>query len=129
VGLDSRSPIQSTGSWPRTASLPAVQLLSTLQTDLSTALKSKDSMKVSVIRSLLSSIGNAGAVPLASTTDAVGLYAGDSARRSIGNEEVKRLLEDEIAERNDAASAYTDPAAIERMKREAALIEEYLAAL
>lgn len=88
-----------------------------------------DSVKVSVIRSLLSAIGNAGAVPLASNTDAVGLYAGDSARRSIGDIEIKRLLEEEIAERKDAARAYTDPAAIERMQREAALIEEYLAAL
>lgn len=106
-----------------------MQLLSTLQSDLTAALKSKDSVKVSVIRSLLSSIANASAVPLAATTDAVGLYAGDSARRSIESEEVKRLLEEEIAERTGAASAYTDPAAIERMQREAGLIEEYLATL
>lgn len=106
-----------------------MQLLTILQSDLTTALKSRDTVKVSVIRSLLSSIANASAVPLSAAADAVGLYAGDSPRRSIETEEVKRLLEEEIAERTGAASAYTDPAAIERMQREAGLIEEYLGAL
>ncbi len=86
-------------------------------------------MRVSVIRGLLSSIANAGAVPLSTATDAIGVYAGDAARRSIDTGEVKQLLEEEIAERTGAASAYTDPAAIERMQREAGLIREYLASL
>ena len=106
-----------------------MQLLTTLQSDLTVALRASDSVKVSVIRSLLSSIANAGAVSPSNTTDAVGVYAGDSARRSIETEEVKRLLEEEITERTGAASAYTDPAAIERMQREAGLIREYLASL
>ena len=106
-----------------------MQWLVTLQSDLTSALKSRDSVKVSVIRTLLSSIANAGAVPLSATTDAVGVYAGDAARRSIEAAEVNRLLEEEIAERTGAASAYTDPAAIERMQREAGLIEEYRASL
>jgi uncharacterized protein YqeY len=106
-----------------------VQLLTTLQSDLTEALKARDSVKVSVIRSLLSSISNAGAVPLPNGTDAVGVYAGDSPRRAIETEEVKRLLEAEIAERTGAAIAYTDPAAIERMHGEAGLIREYLASL
>jgi len=86
-------------------------------------------VRVSVIRGLLSSIANAGAVPLSTATDAIGVYAGDAARRSIDTGEVKQLLEEEIAERTGAASAYTDPAAIERMQREAGLIREYLASL
>jgi hypothetical protein len=77
----------------------------------------------------LSSIADAGAVPLSTTTDAVGVYGGDSARRSIETEEVKRLLEEEIAERNGAAGAYTDPGAIVRLQREARLIREYLASV
>lgn len=106
-----------------------MQLLTTLQSDLTSALKSRDSVKVSVIRSLLSSIANAGAVPLSNTTDAVGVYAGDSARRSVETEEIRRLLEEEISERTGAASVYTDPVAIERMQREAGLIRTYLASL
>lgn len=106
-----------------------MQLLSTLQSDLMSALKARDSVKVSVIRSLLASIANAGAVPLPTGTDAVGVYAGDSPRRAIETEEVKRSLEEEIAERTGAATAYTDPIAIERMQREASLIREYLASL
>lgn len=106
-----------------------MQLLTTLRSDLTEALKARDSVKVSVIRSLLSSIANAGAVPLSTATEAVGVYAGDSARRSIETEEVKRLLEEEIAERTGAASAYTDPVGIERMQTEAGLIEDYLASL
>lgn len=106
-----------------------MQLLDILQTDLTAALKARDSVKVSVLRALLSSIANAGAVPLSIGTDAVGVYAGDAARRSVETEEVKRLLEEELAERTGAASAYTDPVAIERMQREASLIEEYLTSL
>ena len=106
-----------------------MQLLTTLQSDLTSALKARDSVKVSVIRSLLSSIANAEAVPLSTITNAVGVYAGDAARRSVETEEVKRLLEEEIAERIGAASAYTDSAAIERMQREAGLIREYVASL
>lgn len=86
-------------------------------------------MKLSVIRALLASIANAGAVPLSTRADAVGVYAGDSARRSIEPEDVRRLLEEEIRERTDAAIAYTDPDAIKRMQREAGLIEDYLASL
>ncbi len=104
-----------------------MQLVTTLQSDLTAALKARDSVKVSVIRSLLSSIANAGAVPFSTATDAVGLYAGDSARRSIDVGDVRRLLEDELAERAGAASSYIDPAAIERVHREALLIREYLA--
>lgn len=106
-----------------------MQLLTTLQSDLTEALKARDSVKVSVIRSLLSSIANAGAVPMPTGTDAVGAYAGDAVRRSVGTEEVKRLLEAEIAERTGAASSYTDPAAIERMREEAGLIRDYLVSL
>lgn len=93
------------------------------------ALKASDSAKVSVIRSLQASIANAEAVPLSPSTDAVGVYAGDAARRSIGVEDVRRLLEGEKAERTGAAGEYADRAAIERMHREIALIEGYLSLL
>lgn len=106
-----------------------MQLLSNLRSDLTEALKARDSVRVSVIRALLSSIVNAEAVPPPTGSGAVGVYAGDAARRSIETEEVKRLLEEEIAERTGAASAYTDPVAIERMQREARLIREYLVSL
>jgi hypothetical protein len=106
-----------------------VQLLTTLQSDLTEALKARDSVKVSVIRSLLSSIANAGAVPLPTGTDAVGVYAGDSPRRAVETEEVKRLFNEEIAERVAAASSYTDPVAIERVQEEAGLIRGYLVSL
>lgn len=106
-----------------------MQLLTTLQSDLISALKAEDSVKVSVIRSILSSIANAEAVPQPTGTGAVGVYAGDAVRRSVDTEEIKRLLEEEIDERTRAASAYTDPAAIERMKKEAGLIRDYLSSL
>ncbi len=106
-----------------------MQLLTTLRSDLMSALKASDSAKVSVIRSLQASIANAEAVPLSPSTDAVGVYAGDAARRSIGVEDVRRLLEGEKAERTGAAGEYADRAAIERMHREIALIEGYLSLL
>lgn len=106
-----------------------MQLLTTLRSDLTAALKARDTVKVSVIRALLSSIANAEAVPLPTGSNAVGIYAGDAARRSVETEEVKRLLEEEVAERTGAASVYTDPAEIERMQREAGLIREYLISL
>lgn len=106
-----------------------MQLLTTLRSDLTAALEARDTVKVSVIRALLSSIANAEAVPLPNGSDAVGIYAGDAARRSVETEEVKRLLEAEVAERTGAASVYTDHAEIERMQREAGLIREYLISL
>jgi uncharacterized protein YqeY len=106
-----------------------VQLLTNLQSDLTVALKARDTVKVTVIRSLLSSIGNAEAVPMPYGSNAVGIYAGDADRRSVETEVVKRVLEAEMAERTDADNTYTDSAAIERMQREAALIREYLVSL
>jgi hypothetical protein len=55
-----------------------MQLISTLRSDLSTAMKARDSAKVKLIRSLLDAIDNASAVPAMDTVEAVGIYEGDA---------------------------------------------------
>jgi uncharacterized protein YqeY len=86
-----------------------MQLISTLRSDLSTAMKAQDSAKVKLIRSLLNAIDNASAVPAVDTVDAVGLYAGDAPRRSVEREQVRSILKEQIDERNTAAGLYSGP--------------------
>lgn len=104
-----------------------MQLISTLRSDLSTAMKARDSAKVKLIRSLLNAIDNASAVPAMDTVEAVGIYEGDGPRRSVEREQVRSILKDEIDERNTAAGLYNDLEAIARMRQEVRMIEGYLA--
>jgi uncharacterized protein YqeY len=104
-----------------------MQLISTLRSDLSTAMKAQDSAKVKLIRSLLHAIDNASAVPVVDTVDAIGIYKGEAARRFVEREQVLSILKDEIDERKTAAGLYNDPEAVARMHHEVMMIEGYLA--
>jgi uncharacterized protein YqeY len=104
-----------------------MQLISTLRSDLSTAMKAQDSAKVKLIRSLLHAIDNASAVPVVDTVDAIGIYEGDAPRRTVEWGQVRSILKDEIDERNTAAGLYNDPEAVARMHHEVMMIEGYLA--
>jgi uncharacterized protein YqeY len=80
-----------------------------------------------LIRSLLHAIDNASAVPVVDTVDAIGIYEGETPRRSVEREQVLSILNDEIDERKTAAGLYKDPEAVAKMHHEAMMIEGYLA--
>lgn len=104
-----------------------MQLIYTLRSDLTTAMKAQDSAKVNLIRSLLHAIDNASAVPVVDTADAIGIYEGEAPRRSVERDQVRSILNDEIDERKTAAGLYNDSEALARMHHEVSLIENYLA--
>jgi uncharacterized protein YqeY len=103
-----------------------MQLISTLRLDLSTAMKAQDSPKVKLIRSLLNAIDNASAVPVVATADAVGIYEGDTPRRSVEREQVLSILKDANDERKTAAGLHNAREAVARMQHEVMMMESYL---
>ena len=118
-----------------------------LRTALLAARKDRDTARVSALRSALSAIDNAGAVPTATLGSAtpvdvnldapqsgtiaggvVGLGAAEVARVELSDEQICELVQGEIDERLDAASAI-DTTHSERaasLRAEAAVLTELL---
>jgi uncharacterized protein len=118
-----------------------------LRTALLAARKDRDTARVSALRSALSAIDNAGAVPTATLGSAtpvdvnpdapqsgtiaggvVGLGAAEVARVELSDEQIRELVQGEIDERLDAASAidttHSEHAA--SLRAEAAVLTELL---
>jgi hypothetical protein len=123
-------------------STPAT-IRSALERALRAAMKAKDTVAVSALRSALAAIANAEAVPLpaAPESEAVlaasrhvaggvpGAGATDAERRRLTEEDMARVVRDEICERQAAAGQYraaghADRA--ERLLREASAIQAAL---
>jgi uncharacterized protein YqeY len=110
-----------------------------LREALRAAMKAKDTVAVSALRSALAAIGNAEAVSVAAPADgaapsgsrhvagaAAGLGAAEAPRRELASADVAAIIAAEVAERRDAARQYDstghgDQAA--RLRREAEVIE------
>jgi len=102
------------------------------------ARKDRDSARVSVLRSALSAIDNAGAVPSATSRaaaggtiagSAVGLGAAEVARRELSDAEIRALIQAEIDERLTAARDFTVNGHTERaatLRAEAAVLSGLL---
>lgn len=112
---------------------------SRLRADLTTALKARDRVAVTALRSALSAIENAEAIPVDDSAPsisgtehvagAVGLGAAEAARRELTDADVLAVLLDEVAQRVTAADEYarldrTDAA--DRLRAEAAVLDRYL---
>jgi uncharacterized protein YqeY len=119
------------------------QVRQRLERALRTALKSRDRVAVSAVRSALAAIDNAGAVPprpARAFPSAGGPYvagsaggpgAGEAERRVLSEAEAADIVRAEIAERQAAAGDYerrerTDQAS--RLRREAQVLESALGA-
>lgn len=109
---------------------PAVVRLRTrLGEDLRLAMKQRDAVAASAIRSVLSSLDNASAVP--QTRDHVPVFGrhGDVPRRYLSWSDAEALLADEAQDRREAASTYEallkDEDA-QRMRRELDVICRYI---
>jgi uncharacterized protein YqeY len=92
----------------------STNLRARLRTALSAALKERDAVRVSVLRTTLAALDNAEAVPVpepagesrSPEVSPVGVGARDVARRDLSDEEVERLVRAEISERRHAAEVY-----------------------
>jgi uncharacterized protein YqeY len=98
--------------------------------DLLHAMKSRDSIATSTLRSLLAALDNASAVPVSTPLVPVFGRSGDVARRILSAADCEGILETEARTRRVAATEYErlgrhDEAA--RLRAELAVIERYVA--
>jgi uncharacterized protein YqeY len=105
-----------------------------LRLALRDALKARDTVAVSVLRSVLSAIGNAEAVDAVATAGtsgphiagaAVGVGAGEADRRVLSPADVAGIVRAEVRERLSAAAAYEragEHGRAERLRREVGVL-------
>jgi uncharacterized protein YqeY len=127
---------------PETGAGPGADLPARLRLALTEALRARDMVAVSALRSALGAIGNAEAVEPGAAAPAglgrpadpgspqvagavAGLGAAEVARRSLSAAQIEQIVRAEAAEREDAARGYeragrADPA--DRLRREAQLL-------
>ena len=70
------------------------------------AMKDRDSVAVDVLRSLMSAIDNAGAIPVTRPASPMSRPSGEAPRRELSAAEVDQVLRAEAAERQAAAADY-----------------------
>lgn len=105
-----------------------------LRAALRTAMRSRDAVAISALRSALGALGNATAVPASSSSpgdehfagSAVGVGAAEAPRRVLTPAESVGVVRAEVAERLTAAAQYGAGPAADRLRAEAAVLETYL---
>jgi uncharacterized protein len=110
-----------------------------VQVALRAAMKAKDTLAVSALRSVLAAIGNAEAVPPQERASpggsqhvaggAAGLGAAEAERRRLRRDETAGIVRDEISDRQAAARQYEaagHPERAARLRREAQAIQDAL---
>lgn len=105
---------------------------------LTAALRARDPVAVAALRSALSALANATAVPAPSSPgvsgdahfagSVVGLGAAEVARRELTPAEAAAVVRAEVDERLTAAAHYP-PAAADRLRAEAAVLQRYAMAV
>jgi uncharacterized protein YqeY len=101
---------------------------SRLSSDLTSAMKTGDKVRIRVVRSTLTAIANAEAVE-ASTRAGGTMGYSNVPRRQVGRAEIIGLIESEIGEREIAAAQYHDvgrPAEAEALEEEMGVLRAYL---
>lgn len=107
---------------------------SRVQESLKQAMLDRDRAKVSTLRTVISAIDNASAVPasvdgLAIEASPIGAGASDVERRSLTESEIAEILESEALERDQAAAVYQTAGETDRavmLLDEATLIRSFL---
>jgi uncharacterized protein YqeY len=100
-----------------------------LNGDLLLAMKAKDIIAISAMRSVLSALDNASAVPASTVAAPVFGRSGDVPRRDLSDTDCQAIISAEVSARALAAEEYTrlgrdDVAA--RLRAEQAVIERYV---
>ena len=115
-------------------------MLDRLRVDLTAAMKARDAVAVSALRSAIAAIGNAEAVEIApDTTSATGgrhvagsvpgLGAGEAPRRVLSEADMAAIIREQVDERMTAAEHYDrigDAVRATRLRAEAGLLAAYL---
>ncbi len=107
------------------------------RTWLREAVRSRDTVTVSALRSLLGAIGNAEAVAVAADAApvsasehvagaALGVGAAEVSRRQLTDDDVAEIVHAEIAERRSAMELYGSSAASHRLAAEVVVLEGLL---
>jgi uncharacterized protein YqeY len=99
--------------------------------DLTAALKRRDTETVAVLRTTLGAIGNAEAVPLASSQSWPVVGPTEVARRQLSEDDLARVIRSEVEEREAAAGLYREGgqhAIADRLHAGARLLAGYLSA-
>jgi uncharacterized protein len=106
-----------------------------LRAELRTAMRDRDAVAVSALRSTLGALANATAVPgvpLSGGADqhvagsVVGVGAAEAPRRELTDADAVAIVRAEIAERHAAAAQYGASAAADRLRAEAAVLTRFL---
>ncbi|WP_353952054.1 hypothetical protein V6K52_01035 [Knoellia sp. S7-12] len=119
--------------------LPTVdEVRASMRTSLKEAMRGRDKLAVSALRSALSAIDNAEAVPAEPTTTrdespiagaVIGVGATEAARRELSLDDVRALMRGEVDERREAAveiEGAGHPDRAEDLRREADVLEAVL---
>ena len=105
------------------------QLRDQLEAALKSALRARDHVATSALRSALAAIDNAGAVPgPGQYRPTLGVGAGEAGRKVLSIEETRGIVRDEVADRTSAADQYDRlerPAEAARLRAEAAVLEPF----
>lgn len=112
-------------------------MIETLRADLTTALKSRDEVRIGALRSMLAAIANAEAVPVVDGPLLAGPIAGAAAgvgatevpRRELSAADIEAILRREIDDRVSAAAQYTAHGRglhAQRLHDEVAVLQGYL---
>jgi len=103
-----------------------------MKTDLRNAMKARDNERVTTLRSVLGAIDNAEAVPIAATpfpVEPVPDQRTEVPRKVLTGDDIRQIIEREVAERQHASQTYAQvaqQAAAERLQRAAKLLVSYL---
>lgn len=113
------------------ADLPAEALRARLAGALREAMKSRDTVVVATLRTLLSALDNAGAVP--ETRDHAPVFgrSGDAPRRELTAGDARRVLSAEADEREAAAADYERRGlqeSAQRLRTELEIIQRFMGA-
>jgi uncharacterized protein len=116
----------------------AAQIRSTVRSALTGAMKERDAVAVDTLRSVLAAIDHAEAVDPALAPRAeqgriaggvAGLGAGDVPRRVLGDDDIRRILDQAITQREAAATQYEGlrrPADARRLRLEVAILDRVI---
>ena len=94
-----------------------------LRTSLKAALKARDEVATAALRSALSAIANAEAVPPPASKLRLGVGSGEAPRRELSEAEVKAILRAEIEEKQSAAGVYERLGEVEEARTLRAQVE------
>jgi uncharacterized protein YqeY len=106
-----------------------LRILERLRADLATALRSRNTVEVSMVRTLIGVVENAGAVEAESTNEVKKGLGHDVPRRELTDEDVHDLLENEHSEVAEALAHYRDLGLddqIAEMETRLSIVERYL---